>query len=96
MPFLHRNLGPVPIESLPATQRKEVEEYLRAHPLSPAGRLRPRIGRHGENWIALLGPSLADGKVGFGSSPTNALQAFNRGFGRATEAPPAAGVYPDP
>lgn len=73
------------IESLPARFRQEVEQFLKEHPLSPAGRLRPRIGQSGGVWLALLGPSVQDGKVGLGPNPVSALHAFNRGFGRAIE-----------
>ena len=76
-------MNPVAIESLPSRQRREAEEFLRTHPLSPAGRLRPRIGRNGAMWYALLGRDLHDGKVGFGATPAVALEAFNRNFGRS-------------
>ncbi len=75
-------MSPVAIEALPRNARREVEEFLRTHPLSPAGRLRPRIGMRGSTWYALLGPNLHDGKVGFGATPVTALRAFNRSFGR--------------
>ncbi len=80
-------MTPLPIESLPAEVRKEVEKFLEEHPLSPAGRLRPRLGQTSGMWLALLGPSVQEGKVGFGTSPVSALRAFNRGFGRANEQP---------
>jgi hypothetical protein len=77
-------MTPVAIEALPAKCRKEIEQFLKEHPLSPAGRLRPRIGQSGTTWFALLGPNVQEGKVGFGASPVIALRAFNRSFGRAT------------
>jgi hypothetical protein len=82
------------IEALPSKSRKEIEAFLSEHPLSPAGRLRPRMGLRGSTWYALLGPNLQEGKVGFGATPVTALRAFNRNFGRTTagdgEAPRAA------
>jgi len=77
---------PIAIESLPAKNRKEVEQFLTEHPLSPAGRLRPRIGLNGKTWFALLGPNVEEGKIGFGPTPVTALHAFNRNFGRARNA----------
>src|SRR3712207_4769283 len=95
-PFLLASLmmSPVAIESLPAKCRKEVEQFLDQHPLSPAGRLRPRMGLNGTTWYALLGRNLQEGKVGFGATPVTALQAFNRSFGRTvtSEQAPAEGV----
>lgn len=88
MALLRRDLRPASIESLPAAARREVEKFLEEHPLTPAGRLRPRMGRDGDSWVAVLGPSVSDGKVGFGPSPTCALQAFNRGFGRVSAGSP--------
>lgn len=75
-------MSPVAIESLPGKCRKEVEQFLDKNPLSPAGRLRPRMGLNGTTWYALLGRNLQEGKVGFGPTPVTALQAFNRNFGR--------------
>jgi hypothetical protein len=75
-------MPPVAIEALPMKKRKEIEEFLSKHPLSPAGRLRPRIGFKGTTWYALLGPNVQEGKVGFGPTPVTALRAFNRNFGR--------------
>ncbi len=75
-------MSPVSIEALPTKKRKEIEEFLSKHPLSPAGRLRPRIGLNGTTWYALLGPNVQEGKVGFGPTPVTALRAFNRNFGR--------------
>lgn len=77
-------MSPVAIESLPSKSRKEIEDFLRQHPLSPAGRLRPRMGLRGSTWYALLGPNVQEGKVGFGATPVTALRAFNRNFGRTS------------
>lgn len=86
LPIFRSSMTPVAIESLPAKSRKEIEQFLKQHPLTPAGRLRPKIGLSGTMWFALFGPSVQDGKVGFGSTPIIALQAFNRSFGRTTRA----------
>jgi hypothetical protein len=87
-------ITPIAIEALPSKLRRDIEDFLRIHPLSPAGRLRPRIGQSGTTWYALLGPNLQEGKVGFGATPVIALRAFNRNFGRTTleypAIPPAA------
>ncbi len=77
-------MTPVAIEALPAKSRKEIEQFLTQNPLSPAGRLRPRMGLNGTMWYALLGRNVQDGKVGFGATPVSALRAFNRNFGRTT------------
>ena len=77
----------VGIELLPEIFREEVEQFLKEHSLSPAGRLRPRMGRSGNMWLVVFGPSVQDGKTGLGSSPVDALRAFNRGFGRVNGPP---------
>ncbi len=80
-------LTPVQIEALPLQCRKEVEQFLIENPVSPAARLRPRLGIDGGTWVALLGSSLQEGKAGFGLTPINALRAFNRDFGRTCQLP---------
>ena len=79
------NFTPVAIEDIPSSSREEAEQFLKECPLSPAARLRPRLGKNGDTWLALLGPSLREGKVGFGPTPVMALRAFNRNFGRLSE-----------
>jgi hypothetical protein len=86
-------LTPVQIEALPLQCRKEVEQFLNEIPVTPAARLRPRLGIDGGMWVAVLGSSsLQEGKCGFGLTPINALRAFNRDFGRRCQLPwgPAA------
>ncbi len=79
------NFIPVSIEDLPSSSREEADHFLKECPLSPAARLRPRLGKNGDIWVALLGSSVREGKVGFGPTPVMALRAFNRNFGRLSE-----------
>jgi len=68
------------IEELPREIKEHVEEYLDAHPTSPAARLRPKIGMAGELWLAFIGPELREGNSGLGQTPRAALEDFNRHF----------------
>lgn len=68
------------IEELPHEIKEHVEEYLDAHPTSPAARLRPKIGMSGELWFAFIGSEVREGNSGLGSSPRAALEDFNRHF----------------
>ncbi len=78
-----RSSRPAEIDNLPGPFRREVEKFLKEHPLTPAGRLRPYFLQRGETWLAFVGPSEKEGKSGFGPTPLTALHAFNRNFGRA-------------
>jgi len=60
--------------------KEDVEEFLEAHPRSPAARLRPRIGMVGEVWLVFIGPDLRRGATGLGNTPRDALEDFNRNF----------------
>jgi hypothetical protein len=80
LPFAPRDNRPVPIEKLPRHIRLEAESYLRAYALTPASRLRPKLGMNGDIWLAVVGPSVQEGVTGFGSSPVAALRAFNRNY----------------
>ena len=68
------------IEDLPAIVREDVEDFLEAHPRSPAARLRPRMGMAGDTWLAFIGPKLRPGSSGLGPTPCDALEDFNRHF----------------
>jgi hypothetical protein len=68
------------IEDLPAIIREDVEDFLGAHPRSPAAQLRPRMGMVGDTWLAFIGLKLRPGASGLGSTPCHALEDFNRHF----------------
>jgi len=68
------------IEELPGPIKEDVEEYLERHPLSPAARLRPKIGMADDVWLAFIGQELREGASGLGQTPRAALEDFNRHF----------------
>ena len=68
------------IEELPAVIKEDVEDFLEHHPLTPAARLRPRMGMVGDIWLAFIGPEVRRGASGLGETPRDALKDFNRHF----------------
>jgi len=74
------NVTSLEIEELPAVIKEDVEDVLENHPLSPAARLRPRMGMIGDIWLAFIGPELRPGASGLGETPRDALKDFNRHF----------------
>jgi hypothetical protein len=70
----------LPIEELPPLIREDVEDFLETHPLSPAARLRPRMGLVEDVWLAFIGSKLRTGASGLGPTPRDALEDFNRHF----------------
>ena len=46
----------------------------------PSVLYRPRLSIDGDQWCALYGDNLQDGVAGFGSSPAEAMQDFNRNW----------------
>jgi hypothetical protein len=68
------------IEELPSIIKEDVEDFLKRHPLSPAARLRPKMGMVGDVWLAFIGPKLQRGANGLGYTPRDALEDFNRHF----------------
>jgi hypothetical protein len=70
----------VSIEQLPAIIKEDVEDFLRAHPGTPAARLRPRMAMAGDVWLVFVGPELRKGATGLGQTPRDALEDFNRHF----------------
>lgn len=56
---------------------EEIKQYYVAHPGGPAAVRRPRVSTRGDLWIALLGPSVAEGIVGIGPTVGAALRAFD-------------------
>ena len=67
-------------EELPSTFREDVEDFLEAHPRSPAAQLRPKFGVVGSVWLAYIGPKLQRGCTGLGPTPRQALEEFNLRF----------------
>ncbi|HEP8326530.1 hypothetical protein ACP3VF_10335 [Pseudomonas paraeruginosa] len=46
----------------------------------PSAIYRPKLSIDGNMWCALYGENLQDGVAGFGSSPAEAMDAFNRSW----------------
>jgi hypothetical protein len=66
---------------------RELEDYCELHPRTPAAVRRPQLSMRRGMWVALLGPSLKDGIVGFGSNVSAALKAFDRNYLAALRPP---------
>jgi hypothetical protein len=71
---------PFTIKQLPRSLRRDVENYLRTQPRSPAARLHPQLGVVDRVWVAFVGPVLNEGVVELGDSPRGALEDFSRHF----------------
>src|SRR6476660_5000891 len=56
---------------------EQMEHYCVERPGSPAAVRRPQLFFRGDLWIALLGPNVAEGIVGIGSTVRAALRAFD-------------------
>ena len=56
---------------------KEMERYCEMHSGGPAAVRRPALSLRGENYVVFLGSSVSDGIVGFGSTVSAALRAFD-------------------
>ena len=56
---------------------EQMEHYCVEHPGSPSAVRRPQLFFRGDLWIALLGPNVAEGIVGIGSTVRAALRAFD-------------------
>lgn len=46
--------------------------------MSPSAIYKPKLYRDGRKWCALLGDDLQSGVCGFGSSPSEAMMAFDK------------------
>lgn len=57
--------------------------------LRPSMRLRPSLSIDGNKWCALYGENLQDGVAGFGNSPAEAYEAFDRAWFKKLENPTA-------
>ena len=64
-----------------------MELYCMAHPGSPSAVRRPRLLIRDEVWIALLGPTIEEGIVGFGNMVEAALRAFDVQYLRGLRPP---------
>jgi hypothetical protein len=73
-----------------AEAAKRVELYYMAHPSSPSAVRQPRLYVRGKLWVALLGPDIENGIVGFGSTVEAALRAFDTQYLRALKPPMSA------
>ena len=47
---------------------------------APHTRMRPRIFPDGDKWCALYGENIMEGVVGFGATPQEACEEFDRNF----------------
>ena len=56
---------------------EQMEIYCTTHPESPSAIRRPELFVRSDLWIALLGPSIAEGIVGIGPNIAAALRAFD-------------------
>lgn len=56
---------------------EEMESNCASHPNSPSAARRPALSIRRGLWIALLGPSVAEGIVGIGSTVEGALRTFD-------------------
>jgi hypothetical protein len=65
---------------------EEMERYCAAHPKSPAALRRPRLSIRGRTFVALLGPAIEEGIVGFGDTVQAALRAFDTQYWRSLSA----------
>ena len=66
---------------------ERMELYCMAHPGSPTAVRRPQLLVRGEVWIALLGPNIEEGIVGFGNIVEGALRAFDAQYVRGLRPP---------
>ena len=55
-------------------------ETLRQEYTRPSIMLKPRLLLDGDQWCALYGETIQDGVAGFGKSPVDAMDAFDRAF----------------
>ena len=62
---------------------QEMERYCAAHPNAPVSLRHPRLFIRGRTFVALLGPSIEEGVVGFGDRVEAALRAFDRQYLRS-------------
>jgi hypothetical protein len=62
---------------------EEMERYCTAHPQSPAALRRPKLSIRGRTIVALLGPAIEEGIVGFGDTVQAALRAFDAQYSRS-------------
>ena|SRR5438093_748051 len=66
-----------PVLDYATAAMEQMKRYCAAHPGSPSSVRRPQLFFRGELWIALLGPSVAEGIVGIGPTVPAALRAFD-------------------
>lgn len=56
----------------------------------PSVLFRPKLSIDGDQWCAMYGENLHDGVTGFGSSPADAMFAFDREFNKVLSVKEAA------
>ena len=76
-----------------ATAVEQMERYCVEHPGSPSAVRRPQLFFRSDLWIALLGPNVAEGIVGIGSTVRAALRAFDAQY-LAGQHPPNETISP--
>jgi hypothetical protein len=70
-----------------ARATEEMDQYCEAHPRGPAVVRRPQLFARGNNFVVLLGRSVAEGIVGFGATVPSALRAFEHQYLRTLRPP---------
>jgi len=65
---------------------EEMQRYCTAHPKSPAALRQPSLSIRGRTFVALLGPAIEEGIVGFGDTAQAALRAFDAQYSRSLSA----------
>lgn len=73
--------------SLTATYAQEAAANIGFEWTRPFVLLRPQIMLDGNQWCALYGANLQDGVAGFGDSPADAAEAFNKAWFAKTTPP---------
>lgn len=76
-----------------AAAMKQMELYCIAHPGSPSAVRCPQLFIRDKLWVALLGPSVEEGIVGFGPTVAAALRAFDVQY-LAGLRPPSEAIKP--
>lgn len=59
-----------------------------AEKLRPSYIWRPHLAKDGNSWIALFGDNLAEGVVGCGDSPDEAMRDFDKAWYRSAKVKP--------
>ncbi len=75
--FMKRDVAENHENGLPSSVAREVKNYYRLHPDGPAAMRHPRVVLEHGRYVALLGPSVKGGVIGFGTSVASALRVLD-------------------